>query len=401
MTYIRLLLLTSVLAFLASPALIAFGTEPEWQMQPVEGPGSRAAHAMAYDSGRGVTILFGGQDRNYQGDTWEWNGSAWSHEADSGPSPRSAPAMAYDSARGVTLLFGGSNHNDPVRFYGDTWEWDGSTWTQRSTAGPSARLGHAMAYDGSRNRTVLFGGSDGVRNGETWEWDGKAWTLRSIAGPSARAGHAMAYDSAREVIVLFGGADEVLSGETWEWDGDNWVQREVPSPSPRYRHTMAYDGARSVTVLFGGYDDGTYDDETWEWDGKAWIQQAATGPGKRSYPAMVYDSDRGETILFGGFDGEFSGETWKYGVLCDGTESFTKAVCRCPNKQKLVAKGTATAGQEVVIAGDNDLGSKTVTANGQNKWKAVFKDTVVCGTTYQPTATFECRLSTQKTRMCD
>ncbi|MDD4868814.1 MAG: hypothetical protein PHQ28_17415, partial [Mycobacterium sp.] len=42
------------------------------------------------------------------------------------------------------------------------------------------------------------------------------WELRATDGPSARGGHAMAYDSARGVVVLYGGD---FLGETWEWDG--------------------------------------------------------------------------------------------------------------------------------------------------------------------------------------
>jgi hypothetical protein len=55
-----------------------------------------------------------------------------------------------------------------------------------------------MAYDSKRERTVLFGGSAGnVKFNDTWEWDGDNWTQVADTGPSARGGHAMAYDSNR------------------------------------------------------------------------------------------------------------------------------------------------------------------------------------------------------------
>ena len=28
----------------------------------------------------------------------------------------------------------------------DTWEWNGTAWTQRTVSGSSARYGHAMTY---------------------------------------------------------------------------------------------------------------------------------------------------------------------------------------------------------------------------------------------------------------
>src|SRR5436309_145576 len=93
-------------------------------------------------------------------------------------SPRDRHAMAYDSARGRVVLFGGSG-------LGDTWEWDGTSWTQRASSGPPPRYKHAMAYDSARGRVVLFGG-DGAAGpylADTWEWDGTAWTQRSPSGP--------------------------------------------------------------------------------------------------------------------------------------------------------------------------------------------------------------------------
>jgi hypothetical protein len=67
----------------------------------------------------------------------------WTRLDVGGASPRRGHGMAYDSARGVTVLFGGY-HNNPGGYYGDTWEWDGARWSLRATTGPTARDGHAM-----------------------------------------------------------------------------------------------------------------------------------------------------------------------------------------------------------------------------------------------------------------
>jgi hypothetical protein len=111
---------------------------------------------------------------------------AWTQRVVSGPSPREGHKMAYDSARGVTVLFGGW----PVGGNSaQTWEWNGTAWTQRVVSGPSPRWQHAMAYDAARGLTVMFGGRTGNypgdgENGETWEWNGTAWTQRLVSGPS-------------------------------------------------------------------------------------------------------------------------------------------------------------------------------------------------------------------------
>jgi hypothetical protein len=189
--------------------------------------------------------------------------------------------MVYDTVRGVTVLFGGSTSANP--FNNETWEWNGTAWTQRMVSGPSARTLHAMAYDAARGVTVLFGGVGGGGNAETWEWNGTSWTQRVVSGPSARNDHAMAYDAARAVTVLFGGqiSSTATNGETWEWNGTAWTQRVISGPSPRYSHAMAYDSARSATVLFGGDTGGSapYNGETW------WLGLPCAAPSITSQPA--------------------------------------------------------------------------------------------------------------------
>jgi hypothetical protein len=86
----------------------------------------------------------------------------WTQVATTGPpSPRSNHGLAYDSARGVTVLFGGFATGPPApRPLADTWEWDGSLWKQVATTGPSPRFFNELAYDSTRGVTVLFGGFD-------------------------------------------------------------------------------------------------------------------------------------------------------------------------------------------------------------------------------------------------
>jgi len=276
-----------------------------WTLRATTGPPAQYGHAMAYDSARGVTVLFGGYNFPSKGDTWEWDGGVWTLRDTMGP-PLGHPVMVYDTARRVTVLFNGE----------ETWEWDGATWTQRATTVPSLRWDHAMAYDSARRVTVLFGGKFfGTYNHETWEWDGTNWTKKGNGGPPDRGGHAMAYDSARGVTVLFGGfAYDVYYDDTWEWNGTGWHKRVSSGPRERAYHAMAYDSARGVTVLFGGGKDHPYGASTWEWDGTDWTQRDFHEPPEgRNRHAMVYDSARAFTVLFGGFtDPEKNGDTWEW-----------------------------------------------------------------------------------------
>jgi hypothetical protein len=129
----------------------------------------------------------------------------WTQKEDIGPSPRTGHGMAYEDARQRVVLFGGWAAG-PL---GDTWEWDGSAWTQIADIGPSGRYYFGMTYDVSRQCVVLFGGfvwqGQWELVGETWEWDGTEWTQIADTGPPKRLLTTMVFDSSRECLVLFGG----------------------------------------------------------------------------------------------------------------------------------------------------------------------------------------------------
>ncbi|MCA9256339.1 MAG: hypothetical protein KDA33_11915, partial [Phycisphaerales bacterium] len=132
---------------------------------------------------------------------------------------------AYDVAREVVVLFGGRDSSN----LGDTWEWDGQAWTERLAPGPSPRRGHTMAYDMASSRTLLFGGHDGASYvNDTWAWDGNTWRQLMIPGPQPRSNHSMTYDTARSRIVVFGGygVDGTL-GDTWEYATASCLKGDV------------------------------------------------------------------------------------------------------------------------------------------------------------------------------
>jgi hypothetical protein len=143
-----------------------------WAQQATTGPPARWIQRMAYDSDRGVTVMFGGAaPGGLLSDTWEWDGTAWDSVEVAGPSARYGHAMAYDPARHVTILFGGqTGFNFAVGPLGDTWEYDGAAWTRLAVAGPRDRTFVKIVYDDARQSMVLFGGHDGQSMlGDTWE----------------------------------------------------------------------------------------------------------------------------------------------------------------------------------------------------------------------------------------
>ena len=59
---------------------------------------------------------------------------------------------------GNVVLFGGFSLKH-ARVLGDTWVWDGSTWTRQHPATrPPPRAEEAMTYDAATGNVVMFSG---------------------------------------------------------------------------------------------------------------------------------------------------------------------------------------------------------------------------------------------------
>jgi hypothetical protein len=154
-----------------------------WRRINASGPGARNGAAVAFDAPRRQIVLFGGvgEDRVYRPGTWTWDGRTWREVATDGPPLRATHQMAFDESEGVVLLYGGgfTDGTNSLR-RADMWRWDGARWSEVVMRGPTPgpRVGHAMAFDRARGRLVLFGGfgDGGALLGDTWEWDGRTWT---------------------------------------------------------------------------------------------------------------------------------------------------------------------------------------------------------------------------------
>lgn len=212
-------------------------------------PSPREAPSLAYDDATQQVVLFGGKQAS-----------------PGGPLPNNVPFGTLDNGRGALAL-------------GDTWLWNGTAWTEAGTggplgSGPPARYDAGMAYDPAAKRTLLFGGTGNPGSGsgwtailgDSWTWDGKTWTqVSAAAGPPPRKSPSMVYDAASRQMMLFGGSGDTGQGyvpgvvdfdsplgDTWTWDGKTWLSRtSAAAPPPQPRASMVYDAARGRIVLFG------------------------------------------------------------------------------------------------------------------------------------------------------
>jgi hypothetical protein len=321
------------------------------KLTPAAAPSARCDSAMVWDSKRNRAVLFGGMEI-LQGlalaipkqDIWEWDpaSSGWTDRTSTGqkPSPRYGHGMAYDPGRGLTVLLGGFDIATGAGL-ADLWQWDPTTaaWTQRLTGNepnlPARRMYSSLVTDSARNRLNLLAGMvfydqsaimgpdnpqyASAPSAEIWELDpaAAAFSNRSPppkTWPSARLDPALAFCPATGKMYLFGGcvqAGNSLMGldDLWEWDGTSWVQVQTDvSPSARSRAAMAYDPFRKSLILFGGLNndvpllEGSWLDDTWEWNcsTRQWSQlHPSSSPPSGGY--MITDSGRAKVLLLDGY----------------------------------------------------------------------------------------------------
>lgn len=223
------------------------------------------------------------------------------------------PGMAYDSARDRVVLFGGLPASLSTAGMDDTWEWDGTTWTEITPAArPPGRGVHGhLTYDPRRDRVVLFGGGSqpgAMTYTDLWEYDGTTWTEVALAsGPGNRVAGCFADDG--DQLVLFGGGLwNPYFDDTWTWSGAAFTQATPPAaPAARQSMLCVRDAWRDRVVMFGGDNGGSLAD-TWEWREGAWTDAMQAGPPAACCFGITYDSARRRTLVVS------SGQTWAFGA---------------------------------------------------------------------------------------
>ena len=187
-----------------------------------------------------MLLFSGGANGEHPPDTWTWSGTAYEQVADTGPRPRFVSLMTEDrSGDGGVLLHGGHwvDGNDGG-FLGDTWHWDGEAWSEVAQGtGPGPRVNSPGAWDERLGGIVMFGGGEGPTDAgtnDTWLWtSADGWTqLETPVAPSPRNAHTLAFDSKRQVLVLVGGIDRpggTQRLDVWEFGADGWREAMPPN----------------------------------------------------------------------------------------------------------------------------------------------------------------------------
>jgi len=270
-------------------------TGSRWlQVFPSHNPPARSGESMVFDSARNRVVIFGGrQGKLNLNDTWSFDGNDWTEiKTANAPSVREIAGAAYDSVRDRIVLFGGTHQTystdgrtlteTPLH---DTWEFNGTNWTQILTDGPAVTKA-ILEYDPIRKQTIMLGVNASAAT-VMFAWDPAAATWKSLTPtvlPTCANEGAMTWQTSNNTILYTGGVCATSSGteETYEWDGTNWTKIDLTLFAGTYlAPALTFDQDRQVAVLFGGAPPaGQLNTGTFTYANKAW-----TGVGDIAYPS--------------------------------------------------------------------------------------------------------------------
>ncbi len=279
-----------------------------WESLGTDGPTFRPEPNVGTLNGK--VVLFGGRMgvNQFLADTWIWDGGWTELTPPASPGGRANGVMV--ELDGVLVMAGGVGRvNGSLEVLGDTWTFDGTTWTQVPDATIPVRQSAAAARHGTR--AVVTGGatiSEG-RLDDAYSFDLATgmWAQAPGGFPAHRAG---AMTTLGEQAVLIGGSTPGASSSLHRFDDTTWTEiGTLP------RGGRAYHGAATLAgrvVVFGGVRTSTNAiAETDAWPDGAEVVGAE--PIAQSGPAMVTLPD--SVLMIGPADEMRTAfETWRLTV---------------------------------------------------------------------------------------
>lgn len=274
-----------------------------WELSPAIGPAARSEFSMTALGDK--IVLFGGDETNtsFFGDTWIFDGEAWTELQIPGPEPRGAYGLTtWD---GAVWLYGGVGRPEggSITSFADLWRFDGRAWTRiEENAAPGPR--QSFVFVGTDAGLVLSSGLEGLSyRTDAWRYDG-AWTqiaegpgkLRSM-GSTQRGG----------VGYVVGGASPGASATIWSTDGLEWTAEATPLPfGIAYPYTCPLG---QFLLTFGGIQTSTDSVAMAALWGPGGAIEVAADPSPRSNGGAAMLGDR--CVIFGGAgEGMVFAETW-------------------------------------------------------------------------------------------
>ncbi len=256
--------------------------------------------ASAYDSLRHRVLLFNG----LTGQMYSTSGGTLTPAGAPAPwAPLSSIAAAYDSTRDRVIIAAGYRNGAVA----ETWAYDcvTSTWANLApaTSFTPRRLG-AIGYDPLRDRVVLYGWYDTstfAYMGDTWEFDGVTWSQSPVPAiiDSPNFVPSMVFDpSAGAMRILrqggFGTSAVWLTSvfnPATGWSQDSSVS--IPAGAEIGLHQVSINPTSGQLLLPANR-------RTWLLNGGVWQAAPLGGFDERVLTMTLHDDGAGEKLWIGG-----------------------------------------------------------------------------------------------------
>ena len=198
----------------------------------------------------------------------------------------SSVSLSFD---GNILAVGSSNGG-----YVNIYDWNGSAWILRSTAGGlgADAFGMGVTLNDSGDRLVIgshLADPNGLNDAGVvvvYEWNGNAWVQLGNpiggVGQNDESGYAVDMNSSGDTIIIGASGHDGDTGHArvFSWDGSNWIQKGQDLDGASFGdfagESVGINSSGDVVIVGSPYDDGIAGMDTgsvsiYEWNGSSWI----------------------------------------------------------------------------------------------------------------------------------
>ena len=219
-----------------------------------------------------------------------WNGTAWKHVASPAPGSGSTLTGIAATSRSNAWAVGTSTNGTTTQAL--VLRWNGTTWSQVASPSLSCPAGislNAVAATSSSNAwAVGYCNTDTASQTLILHWDGTTWSQVASPGPSCPPGVSLngvaALSSSRAWAVGDCYASSGVQTVILRWNGTAWKRVASPDPGSSSGSALSAVAATSSTSAWavGDYGLGTLGATqtlVLHWNGTAWSQVTSPIPG--------------------------------------------------------------------------------------------------------------------------
>ncbi len=303
------------------------------------------------------------------GDTWEWDGAAWTQSGTRGGNGliTAGGNVFYDEVKksvGLQLTevdLGARSIRQSYREYGN-----GSTWPLVAYAPETNyRILMNARWSTANQAPFTFGGllvdrdTLRLRNEIALEEGLMAnpWIMQPTPVQMPAVHHGSYVTESDGTSTLFGGrVGTRFSDDMYAWTGGKWTPLVLPERNavPRARAGAAMTRFGLAALLFGGENESGNLGDTWTWNyvTKAWLQLTDVGGPSARHAATAFGIGAAG-YLYGGLldDGSISTETWRFR---DGAWSML-AVPTPPSPRTAPCSASLPGQAKAFLAGGTNL----------------------------------------------